>query len=202
MAMLLWSVFLAAGLSASDDRVGGFSVPAQPLPWTAPGRTDEPPDSLEHCLDGDSFGSGLADCAGIISEVIGTELVQCGLSFADPYQPDLPYPQVPADRAILGAQGDLLAYSRVEYHCPGVITVFKNPDGGHRHSIEVSENRLRFITPFQGGVARVSRWKSVDGYHYAYTCLGQPVPDVQSFRQCVQEAFIDLISSQLCRFGN
>src|SRR5690606_20715451 len=105
----------------------------------------------------------------------------CGLAIVDPYGPGMPYPRVPAERAIRTDNYRLLAYYDEEMFGGGTAFVYKNPNGSMRHSLEVSESRFYAKTPYGGVVARASRFKTTAGWQFRYYCEGYEVANLERF---------------------
>lgn len=124
-------------------------------------------------------------------------LEDCGLTVVDHEDPRVPRPQVPADNAIVGRNGNLLAYTNYETGAGNLIE-FKAPNGGSTHTILFSSESISYSTPYAGTVAFTSRFRTVDGWHFRFICRSQTV-DFATYSACVQAYFIDVITSQLCR---
>ncbi|MFM8313595.1 MAG: hypothetical protein ACKOA8_04860 [Deltaproteobacteria bacterium] len=125
-----------------------------------------------------------------------TELKANGLLEMDPYDPRLPYPQTPALRAVVSRRLGLLAYFNEENGFGGTTLVFKNPNGGYRHSVSFNRDRIKFVTPYMGTVAHANRFTTVGGPGYNFYCQSQPVTEY-AFYQCIDSLFIKAIVNQL-----
>lgn len=130
-----------------------------------------------------------------------TELKSFGLLEMDPWDPRLPRPQVPALKAVVSKRVGLLAYFNEEYGGGGTTLVFKNPNGGQRHSVSFNQGWVGFVTPYQGTIAHANRFMTVDGPGYNFYCQSQPVTEL-AFYQCIDSLFIKVIVNQLKQYAN
>lgn len=124
-------------------------------------------------------------------------LEDCGLTILDHEDPRLPRPQVPADHAIVGRGGQLLAYTNYETF-GGNLIEFKNPNGGLTHTIQFSSEAISYVTPYAGTIAITNRSRTVAGWSFRFLCRSQYV-DFATYGACVQANFIDVVTAQLCR---
>lgn len=128
-----------------------------------------------------------------------TEIQSLGLVEMDPWSSELPRPQVPALRAIVSQRTGLIAYFDEENGYGATTLVFKNPNGGYRHSVTFSRDAISFVTPYQGTVAHANSFMTVNGPDYNFYCQSRRVTE-QGFFDCIQSLFIDVIIKQLRRF--
>ena len=129
-----------------------------------------------------------------------TQLRFYGLLELSPWHPNLPHPQVPALKAIVSQLNGLLAYYDEE-NGPGFTTlVFKNPNGGYRHSVSFNRDQIQFVTPYQGTVAHSNRYMTVNGPGYNFYCQSRPVTE-QGFYSCIDQLFVRVIVDQLRRYA-
>lgn len=129
-----------------------------------------------------------------------SELKYFGLWEMDPWAPGLPRPQVPALRAVVSRRTGLLAYFDEENGLGETTLVFKNPNGGYRHSVSFARNGISFLTPYQGTVAHASAFMTVNGPGYQFYCQSRLVTE-QGFYSCVDRLFIKVIVNQLRRYS-
>lgn len=129
---------------------------------------------------------------------IFTTLEKCGLNIVNV---DDQYLQAPASKLIYGSQGRLLA--RYTYRNIGGANEWdwKNPNGSLSHVIRQGTTRMNFVTPFAGSIARVNRFTTAGGRGHYFLCQSQYV-NFQVWDQCVQNLFVNVVTSQLCRFGD
>ncbi|MFM8268917.1 MAG: hypothetical protein ACKN9V_01920, partial [Pseudomonadota bacterium] len=80
---------------------------------------------------------------------IWDQLIYYGLLKMDPWDPALPKPQVPALKAVVSNRVGLIAYYDEENGLLATTLVFKNPDGGQRHSVSFNKENIEFVTPYQ-----------------------------------------------------
>ncbi len=123
-------------------------------------------------------------------------LLACGLSIVDAYSPGLPWPQVPADQAIVNSYKQVLAYTYRDWGW----YVYKNPNGGMVHSISASRDHLQLVTPLAGTIAHGNRFMTVGGPDYNLYCKSTPT-DYASFLACIKTYFVDVVTGQLCQWA-
>lgn len=138
-----------------------------------------------------------------VNASIWANLAACSLAQVDALDPHLPRPRVPADTAVVNSEGTVLAYFK---HSSGLFGCyadeFKNPDGSMKHHANVCFESVSFSTPKQGVVATVQTILTTAGRDYQYNCRQYPNIPRDQFQRCVKDLYIDVISQQLCRFGN
>jgi len=128
------------------------------------------------------------------------ELKYFGLWEMDPWAPGLPRPQIPALRAVVSRRNGLLAYFDEENGLGETTLVFKNPNGGYRHSVTFARDGISFLTPYQGTVAHANGLMTVNGPAYQFYCQSRLVTE-QGFYSCVDRLFIKVIVNQLRRYA-
>lgn len=131
---------------------------------------------------------------------IWDQLLYYGLLKMDPRDPSLPAPQVPALNAVVSKRVGLLAYYDEENGLMGTTLVFKNPDGGQRHSVSFDRNDIEFVTPYQGTVAHANSFTTPNGPGYNFYCQNRPVTE-QSFYECVDRLFVRVIVEKLRQYA-
>jgi hypothetical protein len=154
------------------------------------------------------FGSGislavpssLSDYGYQTVKEIWNQLLFYGLLEMDPWNPTLPKPQVPAVKAVVSKRNGLLAYYDEENGMMATTLVFKNPDGGQRHSVTFNRNNIEFVTPYQGTVAHANAYMTVNGPAYNFYCQSRLVTE-QSFRTCVDRLFVRVIVDKLRKYA-
>jgi hypothetical protein len=154
------------------------------------------------------FGSGkslavpssLSDYGYQTVTEIWNQLLFYGLLEMDPWDPTLPKPQVPALKAVVSKRSGLLVYYDEEIGVIATTLVFKNPNGGQRHSVFFNRNNIEFITPDQGTVANANEYMTVNGPAYNFYCQSRLVTE-QSFRTCVDRLFIRVIVDKLRKYA-
>jgi len=132
-------------------------------------------------------------------ETTFTQLKFYGLLELSPWHPALPRPQVPAVRAIASQRNGLLAYYDEENGGAATTLVFKNPNGGYRHSVSFNRDAIQFVTPYQGTVAHANRYLTVNGPGYNFYCQSRPVTE-PVFYSCIDKLFVQVIVDQLRRY--
>jgi len=155
------------------------------------------------------FGSGkslavpssLSDYGYQTVKEIWNQLLFYGLLEMDPWDPSLPKPQVPVLKAVVSKRSGLLAYYDEENGVMATTLVFKNPDGGQRHSVSFDRNDIAFVTPNQGTVAHANAYMTVNGPAYNFYCQSRPVIE-KSFRACVDRLFVRIIVDKLRKYAN
>lgn len=130
---------------------------------------------------------------------IWTQLRYYGLLEMNAWDVTLPRPQVPALRAVVSVRNGLLAYYDEETGFGGSTLVFKNPNGGLRHSVSFNRETIQFTTPYQGNVAHANGFMTVNGPGYHFYCQSRPVTEA-AFYRCIEQRFVRLIVDQLRRY--
>lgn len=130
---------------------------------------------------------------------IWRELRYFGLLEMDPWDPRLPRPQVPALRAVVSMRNGLLAYYDEESGLGASSLLFKNPNGGFRHTVSFDRESIYFVTPYQGTVAHANQVMTINGPAYLFYCQSRPTTET-GFYQCVQQQFVRLVVDQLRRY--
>lgn len=157
---------------------------------------------LLSCLIPHSVQATPASLSGVgyqsIQEV-WSQLRFYGLLELSPWHPALPRPQVPALKAVVSQRAGLLAYYDEENGIGASTLVFKNPNGGFRHSVSFNRDQIQFVTPYQGTVAHANRFMTVGGPGYNFYCQSRPVTE-QGFYNCINRLFIRVIVDQLRRY--
>jgi hypothetical protein len=138
----------------------------------------------------------LDEARSVFAQTVG-DLQGCGLTLLDHEDPRLPRPQVPADDAVVGRFGQLLAYTNFESGL-GNLLEFKAPNGGQSHSITFTSEDIRYTTPYAGTVAIQTRFRTVDGWHHRFLCQSQYV-SFAVYQDCVKRLWTDVVTGQLCR---
>lgn len=123
-----------------------------------------------------------------------------GLLEMNPWDPALPRPQVPALRAVVSRRAGLLAYYDEETGIGFSTLVFKNPNGGYRHSVSFNRDSVEFLTPYQGTVAHANRFMTVNGPAFNLYCQSRLVNE-PTFYQCIDRLFVQVIVNQLKRYA-
>lgn len=118
---------------------------------------------------------------------ITTLLEKAGVENLDPYDPSLPYPQVPAIEAFVNRATGALAY--YNYEGPTGILCFKNRLGGNTHTISAGMDHIQFANYFSGVVAHGIRSQSVHGYIYNLYCRSVPV-NREGWDACIKQQFL------------
>ena len=145
----------------------------------------------------------LPNFAFMVSEQIKTSLQGCGLGLVDPRQPHFPYQRLNATYAVVNQRtGNLLAYFVQDFGGIANNWRWMNPNGSYAHSIQFSNERLRFVTPYQGNVASSSRFVTSAGVGFNMYCraVGN-VFNRAAFETCVQRDFANVVTNQLCQYA-
>lgn len=146
----------------------------------------------------------LPDFGNQVANVVDSRLKECGLQLVNPHQRGFAYPtRWNARYAVVNHRGQLLAYSVRNIGAGGVQWAWMNPNGGYRHSIEVNNRAVRFVTPLAGNVASANRFVTPAGVGYNMYCraAGGMLPAWPAFESCVVNGFVDVVVGQLCRFA-
>jgi hypothetical protein len=148
---------------------------------------------------GSAASQSLSDLGYRSIQQTWNQLQTLGLLEMDPWDPRLPYPQTPALKAVVSRKVGLLAYYNEENGFGATTLVFKNPDGGYRHSVSYNRDSIKFVTPYMGTVAHANRFNTVGGPGYNFYCQSQPVTEF-AFYQCIDSLFIQAIVNQLKQY--
>lgn len=132
---------------------------------------------------------------------VWNQLRYYGLWEMNPWHPSLPRPQVPALKAVVSQRAGLLAYYDEENGWGGSTLVFKNPNGGYRHSVSFNRDQIQFVTPYQGTVAHAQVYFTVNGPAYQFYCRSQVVSE-PGFYSCIRRFFTQVIVDQLRRYAH
>jgi hypothetical protein len=130
---------------------------------------------------------------------IWRQLHYFGLLEMNPWDPNLPRPQVSALKAVVSRRAGLLVYYDEEMAFGESTLLFKNPNGGYRHSVSFTRDAIQFVTPYQGTVAHANQFMTVNGPGFNYYCQSRWVSE-QGFYQCIDRLFVQVIVDQLKRY--
>lgn len=130
-------------------------------------------------------------------------LAACGLNRLDARDPRLPFPNLPADSAVLNKRGQILAYYWEMFGNRGGISFgFKNPNGSWPHTVSFLQDSISFNTPNFGTVAQSSRYWVGRATQYHFRCRQMDIPTLDLFEKCIEREWVNNIANQLCRYRN